>query len=165
MFKVLEIENPELRAKLKEASWGQSQVTDASQLWVFCSYQSHNPADVIAFSTRKAKVQSLPSENAQKYAEFVNQSLSNQPVEAFQNWTEKQTYIALGGLMIACAELGIDSCPMEGFSADQYDEILGLSAQNLKAAVVVTMGYRSDEDTTAALPKVRKELSDLFVAV
>lgn len=162
LFKVLEIENPELRARLREASWGQTQITDASQMWVFCSYRSHKPEDVLAFSEKKAAVQGLPAENARKYAEFINNSLAGQSEEAFQNWTAKQTYIALGGLMIACAELGIDSCPMEGFSPEQYDEILGLSEQNLKAAVVVTMGYRSKEDTTALLPKVRKELSHLF---
>ena len=38
----------------------------------------------------------------------------------------KQAYIALGVLLAAAAEMGIDACPMEGFDAAQFDEILGL---------------------------------------
>jgi nitroreductase len=32
------------------------------------------------------------------------------------NWTAKQTYLVLGNLLNAAAELNIDSTPMEGFN-------------------------------------------------
>jgi nitroreductase len=42
------------------------------------------------------------------------------------NWTAKQTYLVLGNLLNAAAELNIDSTPMEGFNPVQFNEILGL---------------------------------------
>lgn len=30
------------------------------------------------------------------------------------DWASKQTYIALGNMMTAAAQIGIDSCPVEG---------------------------------------------------
>ncbi len=35
-----------------------------------------------------------------------------------------QTYIALGNMMTAAAQIGIDSCPIEGFHREKLEEIL-----------------------------------------
>ena len=64
--------------------------------------------------------------------------------------------------MAACAELKIDSTPMEGFEVNGYNEILGLSERGLKADVVLAIGYRSDEDETQHGAKVRKSIDSLF---
>jgi nitroreductase len=61
----------------------------------------------------------------------------------------------LGNLLTSAALLGIDAAPMEGFERSRYDDILGLSARGLTAAVVVALGYRRADDKYAALPKVR----------
>jgi hypothetical protein len=61
------------------------------------------------------------------------------------NWTAKQTYLVLGNLLNAAAELNIDSTPMEGFNP-QFNEILGLDKLNLNTALVVPVGYRHEED-------------------
>ncbi|RYD17348.1 MAG: NAD(P)H-dependent oxidoreductase, partial [Verrucomicrobiaceae bacterium] len=72
-----------------------------------------------------------------------------------KEWDFNQTYIALGNLLTSAALLGIDACPMEGFSRDEYDRILGLSGQGLHAAVIAPLGYRSSEDKYGNAPKVR----------
>jgi nitroreductase / dihydropteridine reductase len=64
--------------------------------------------------------------------------------------------------MIAAAEQKVDACPMEGFNAAQFDEILGLGAKGLKSVVLLPLGFRADTDATANYKKVRKEASDLF---
>src|SRR5687768_2031600 len=84
---------------------------------------------------------------------------------ARQAWAARQTYIALGTLVTSAALLGVDATPMEGFSAAQYDEILGLAEQGLIATVICALGYRSEEDACATLPKVRFEKKDLFIHV
>ena len=66
---------------------------------------------------------------------------------------------------LACAELKIDSTPMEGFEADKYNEILGLTEKGLKADVVLAVGYRSEEDETQHGVKVRKPIEKLFETV
>ncbi|MEN8958195.1 MAG: nitroreductase family protein, partial [Flavobacteriales bacterium] len=45
-YKILEIKNPQLREELRPFSWNQSQITDASHLFVFCNYNSVNENDV-----------------------------------------------------------------------------------------------------------------------
>lgn len=56
----------------------------------------------------------------------------------------------------------IDSSPMEGFEPEGYDEVLGLSAQNLRAIVACALGYRADDDQYQHMKKVRKAHDDLF---
>ena len=45
-------------------------------------------------------------------------------IKPCDDWSSKQTYIALGNMMTTAALLGIDSCPMEGFSLDTVTDIL-----------------------------------------
>jgi nitroreductase len=55
---------------------------------------------------------------------------------------------------MACAMMGIDSCPMEGFVPTEYNRIVGLD-HPWTASVVIPIGYRAHDDTYATLPKVR----------
>jgi len=50
--------------------------------------------------------------------------------------------------MIACAELKIDTYPMEEFEPKKYNEILELSEKELSVSVIVAIGYRSSGDKT-----------------
>ena len=76
-----------------------------------------------------------------------------------------QAYIALGNLMTVCAELKIDSCPMEGFKPSAVDGVLGLSDRNLKSALLLPVGYRSHEDPTNGLKKIRKPLEEVVMTI
>lgn len=162
LFKVLIVDTEELRAKLEPASWGQKQITEASHLVVFANYTKFEESQVDDYVNLKASLSGLKPENLKGYADFVKGSLANHTEESYQIWTAKQTYIALGNLMTACAELKIDSTPMEGFVPAQYNEVLGLEERGLNAAVVATIGYRSEEDQTQHGKKVRKSTEDLF---
>lgn len=165
LFKVLVIENEETREKLKPASWGQTQITDASHLLVFCTPDDVYDAHLDDFVQLKADNLGIPAENLKGYGDFIKGKMAELSKEEKQVWMSKQTYIALGNLMSMCAELKIDACPMEGFEKASYDEILNLSEKNLTSSVVVTIGYRSDEDTTKDAPKTRRAVSDLFEVV
>lgn len=162
LFKVLVIEDAELRGKLQAASWNQPQITDASQLFVFCNYTKVTPENIDEYIELKAKTQGIDVNLLTDYADFMKNTIGGMPEEVQAIWTAKQTYIALGNLLAASAELGIDACPMEGFVAEQYNEILGLDKKGLNAAVIATVGYRSSEDETQGMPKVRKSSEDLF---
>ena len=79
-------------------------------------------------------------------------------------WTARQTYIALGVGLVAAAEEGVDATPMEGFSTEALDGILGLAEQNLGSTIIMTLGYRDvANDYLASATKVRKSKSDLFI--
>jgi nitroreductase len=164
-FKVLIVENQEIKEQLLPASWGQAQINQAPQLLVFCSYNEVTNGDIDAFLKLKSDVQGIELENLKGYGDFMKSTIGSFPPEATQSWTKKQTYIALGNAMAACAELKIDSCPMEGFDAEKYNEILGLNDQGLTAALVLPIGYRSEDDQTQHGKKVRKPLSEIFEVV
>ena len=164
-YKVLVVENTAVREKLLPASWGQTQVMDASHLFVFCNYNEVTTDHIDAFVKLKSDTQGIALENLKGYGDFMKNTIGNIPEEGLKVWTAKQTYIALGNAMAACAELKIDSCPMEGFDAAQYNEILGLDAKGLSASVVLPIGYRSTEDQTQHGKKVRKPLTELFEVV
>ncbi|WP_337023799.1 MULTISPECIES: oxygen-insensitive NAD(P)H nitroreductase [unclassified Pantoea] len=80
-------------------------------------------------------------------------------------WMEKQVYLALGGLLLGAAMLGIDATPMEGFDQRALDQALGLREKGFTSVVLVSLGYRSDEDFNAALPKSRLPREDIFTFI
>ena len=85
---------------------------------------------------------------------------TNRTAEEIITWNQKQVYIALGFLMHACADKGIDSCPMEGFSAAEFDKILGLT--DYTATVLCPVGYRAASDKYATQPKMRFDAKDVI---
>ena len=80
--------------------------------------------------------------------------------EEQQQWSINQAYIALGNLMTVCAIEKIDSCPMEGFVPEKYDEILNLKEKGLKSALLLPVGYRAEDDMFADFKKVRKKIGE-----
>ena len=165
-WKFIVVTDPAVRAKLKPASYGQAQITDASHLVVFAAKSNFGEADVDAHIRHVAEVQGAPvAALAPLRNMLVGGIVQSQDAAGRTAWARNQTYIALGNLLTSAALLGIDACPMEGFDRAQYDEILGLKAQGLTASVIATLGYRSATDKYAAAPKVRFPKEELFIHV
>ncbi|MFY8180343.1 MAG: NAD(P)H-dependent oxidoreductase [Flavobacterium sp.] len=164
-YKVLIVENPELRALLQPVSWGQSQIVDASHLLVFANIINFGEKEIDATINNMATTRNLPLEALQGYGDFMKSKLVSLPEDVKNTWTSKQTYLALGNLLNAAAELKIDVTPMEGFEPEKYNEILGLEKLGLNASLVATIGYRHEEDATQHYAKVRKSEEELFVTI
>ncbi len=162
LYKVIQVEEKSLREKLLPASYNQKQVVDASTLFVFCRYATLEESDITACLQLKADTFGVTIDKFAGYGDFMKGALLGKPSDELAEWMDKQTYIALSNLMVACADLQIDSCPMEGFDKKSYSEILGLSEKGLVPSVVATIGYRSEEDGTQHHPKTRKSIEDLF---
>ncbi|MEQ8908584.1 MAG: NAD(P)H-dependent oxidoreductase [Vicingaceae bacterium] len=162
LYKVLIIEDEALRKKLKPAAWDQPQILDASHLLIFCNETSVTEENIQEHIQLKADTVGVDAAKLKGYGDFIYGQWKDQSPEAQSNWTAKQTYIALGNLVAACGEMKIDACPMEGFEPAKVNEILGLEEKGLNAAVLATIGYRSEEDETKDAPKVRKSKDDLF---
>lgn len=164
-FKFLIVDNTEIREKLKGKSFGQSQITDASHLIVMCAVKDINAAFVDDYLQLNANHRNIEIENLAGFRSHLHQTVVSKEGQDNLTSNSKQVYIALGHLLHAAAQLRIDTTPMEGFNADAYDEILGLSEKNLHATVVCTLGYRSTEDNYQHLKKVRKSQEDLFEVI
>lgn len=164
-YKVFIIENPELRPKLVAASYGQAQVADASHLLVFANELNFGAAGIDQFATTICKTRELPLEAIQGYVDYMKGNITGLPEDVRNIWTAKQTYLALGNLLNAAAELHIDVTPMEGFIPEQVNEILGLEKLGLNATLLAPIGYRHTEDATQHHKKVRKSNEELFITL
>ncbi|MGL2964376.1 NAD(P)H-dependent oxidoreductase [Flavobacterium sp. RSB2_4_14] len=164
-YKVLIIENPEVRAKIQPVAWGQSQIVDASQLIVFANITNIGDAEIDASLADTAATRGIPLDSLKGYGDFMKSKISSLPEDVRNTWTSKQTYLALGNLLNAAAELKIDVTPIEGFEPEKVNEILGLAALGLNASVLATIGYRHEDDATQHYAKVRKSNEELFINI
>lgn len=164
-YRVLIVENKEIREQLKPFSWNQGQIVDASHLFVFANIVDFDDAHIDNYVNNVATTRKIKSEELKGYSDFMKSKITTLPLNIKSNWTAKQTYLALGNLLNAAAELKIDVTPMEGFETDKYNEILGLEKLGLNASLVAPIGYRHEEDATQHFPKVRKSLDELFVTI
>lgn len=154
-WKFLVVKNTMLRAKLREQSWNQPQVTEASHLVVLAARTDLVQADIDAWISRLAEVNGKSVEDFQMLRGMIvgfNEVMSS---EQRHDWNKRQVYIALGQLLTAAAVLGIDACPLEGISATAYDDILGLGGSGYATCVACALGYRGGEDKYAVAPKAR----------
>ena len=161
-WKFIVVTDPALKARLRPASWNQSQVEDCSHLVVLTAKEDITEADVDRFIARIAEVRGVSAESLAGYKGYMMGDLVKGPRHAIiQEWAARQTYIALGNLMTSAALLGVDACPFEGIEPAKYDEILGLKGTGYTTISACPLGYRADDDKYASAPKVRFEAKDM----
>ncbi|MFT5824357.1 MAG: nitroreductase/dihydropteridine reductase [Crocinitomix sp.] len=163
LMKVVVVETAEKRKALLPYSFAQKQVVDASHLLVLCREKLVEPAHVDAYIKNISTTRGTPSENLEGFKKMMLDSLADMSDEAIETWMDKQVYIALGNLLNTCAFMQIDSCPMEGFQAEEYNKELGLDDLNLSAVLVLPIGYRAETDANAKNKKVRRSSEDFVV--
>jgi len=155
------VNDPTLRARLREVAWGQPQVTDASHLLVFLAKDDVTEEDVEQYMALVAQERSIPREQVQGFADMLQGFRTGQTTDWLRTWTQKQTYIPLGMVMLAAAQRGIDTCPMEGFDSPAVTKLLEIPGYH--AVTLLALGHRSSEDEYAGLAKVRAPASTVVV--
>ncbi|WP_294210252.1 nitroreductase family protein [uncultured Chryseobacterium sp.] len=147
------VNDEETKRKLAEASYfNKEKILNSSQLIVFQVIKT--PEDF-----EKQIAENLPEGSVNYYRNFV------QPKGAagIRAWMEHQVYLSLGVLLSACAAMEIDSTPMEGIEADQYDAILNNTGYETLFAV--TLGERDDNDINhpSLTPKRRLDIEQVVI--
>jgi nitroreductase len=164
-WKMIVVKNPEIRAKLREHAWGQSQLTDASDIVVFAVETKIDEASIDAYMELTAQTRGIPVESLAGFKGAISGAIMGLPMEARVAWATKQAYIALGVMLESAAILGVDATPMEGFSGAKFDEILGLGEKGLKSVVMCALGYRAADDSYASYAKVRLNTADAIIEI
>ena len=159
-WKFFVVRNQEIRHQLVEHSWGQKQVEEASHLVVLAIKKDVSAEYVDSYLQRMSEVRNVPVEKLQKLGDMVK-GFVKRPTDVKDVWSTKQVYIALGFFMTCAAMLEIDTCAMEGFIPDKYDEILGLAEKGYQSVVVCPAGYRLASDKYATMAKVRFKTEDV----
>lgn len=167
-WKFIVVQNRQLREKLREVSWGaQGQLPTASHFVVILARTIKDTKyDSKYVEDQMLNVKKFPPEVFEqikvRYKSFQEEDLHLlESDRAIFDWACKQTYIALGNMMTAAAQIGIDSCPIEGFDFDKVQAVLEeeglLENGHLGVSVMVAFGYRAKEPR----PKTRKKLEDI----
>jgi nitroreductase len=155
-WKFVVVESPELRARLREASWGQTQVTDASHLVVLVVKQAVDGEHLDRYFADTSRTRGVSVESLAGYRKLIDGFVSARAAAGqLEQWSAKQVYIAAGQCMAAAAMMGIDTCPLEGIDPAKYDELLGLSGTGWATQMAIAAGYRAAGDKYAVAPKVR----------
>lgn len=164
-YQVLIVSNPEIKEKLKEAAFGQPQLTDASHIFVFARTHNFTEKHVDEYASNIATTRGIDVTAIQGFVDVMKGTVNSRSQDELANWNAKQAYIALGVLLESAALNEIDACPMEGFNNAHFDGILGLADRNLTSVVIAPVGFRSSEDAYQNLKKVRKSEDDLFIHI
>ncbi|MFM2423725.1 MAG: putative nitroreductase YfkO [Candidatus Parcubacteria bacterium] len=150
---------------LVEHAYGQTQVAQNGALVVLAARTDVDAAYITEYTNRIEAIRHLPAGTVNGFKDMMVGHLTNISETDRLIWAQKQAYIALGTMMTAASERRIDNAALEGFNADKFDEILGLSAHHLRATALLVLGYRSADDATAAYVKVRKNMADIVVHI
>jgi len=164
-FQVIVVEDLKIREKLKEVSFMQNQITEASHLIIFAVKDDISDLHVDEFIERISKTTGAKTEDLAEYEAMMKGKINRLGKEKSFIWASKQCYIGLSFLLFTAAQLGIDSCPMEGFEPDKVDEILGLKDKKLRSVVMAPVGFRSASDKYQHIPKVRASLQDFVIKI
>lgn len=159
-YEVLVVTNAALRAKILPIAWDQGQVTDCSHLLVFAAWDTYTPERINMMFDLVRNERGLKEGSAAAWEAYRKKLLADYPsrsAEANFNHAAKQVYIGLGIAMVAAAEEGVDSTPMEGFDPAALDEILDLRRRGLRSVLMLPLGYReAGKDWLANQKKVRR---------
>lgn len=161
-YTIMVITNPEVKKKLKAVGYNQPQIVESSHLLVFAAWDGINEDQVDEYIRNIAESRGVKVDALQGFSDMIQGKVKSFTKDEQQEWAARQVYIALGTALAAAAELRIDATPMEGFSTEKFDEILGLKEKGLKSVVMMAIGYRSKEDALAGAVKVRRQKEALF---
>lgn len=156
-FEVKTVTDQKTQEALLPHSWNQPQVTTCSHLLVFTARTDIGNL-IEEYFVNASGGDKEARKNLQGYEDMMRGYFADKDKDFLNTWAQKQTYIALGFAMASCAELQVDSCPMEGIIHDKYDEILNIKSPR-KTTVVLPLGYREEEPTRK---KIRKSEESLF---
>ena len=154
-WKIIIITDKTLKEKLKHATLNQAQITSCSHLLVFCANLNINKHIDMVY---QLKVESgISPKDAQNYTDRIKEFEKKRTKEQKLAWAQRQIYIALSNALNGAKSLGLDSCPMEGFDAEEYSKILELP-EDIVPTVLCTIGYAADKQPQ----KLRFKESEIF---
>jgi nitroreductase/dihydropteridine reductase len=146
------------KALVGKYAYNAPKVLDSSHTILFCTkadISEQHLADLLQQDDLSGRFKDEKAKQGQKESRSGYVSYYRNEKGDIQRWAENQTFIALGQMLLAAGIEGIDATPIGGFDEAILTEELGLTEKNLIPSVIMTLGYRSDVDFNAKLPKSR----------
>ncbi|MEB0136477.1 NAD(P)H-dependent oxidoreductase [Actimicrobium sp. CCC2.4] len=156
-YQLFVVTNPALLEQIKAVAWNQAQVTDCSHLLVFAAWDNYTAERINMMFDLTNEVRGFKNEGWESYRQSLLNSYPQRDADVNYEHAARQAYIGLGSALIAAAYEEVDSTPMEGFNPAAVDEILDLTARNLRSVVLLPLGYREEaQDWLVNLKKIRR---------
>lgn len=129
--------DPQLRQRLYEVAWGQTQVLDAPLLVLVCG-------DVGAWKKQPERYwKDTSEENRQLILQNLQQFYCDRP-EMQRDEALRSCAIAAQTLMLAAKEMEYDSCAMVGFDFDQVARLVNLPEDHI-IGMMLAIGKRASD--------------------
>ncbi|MCC4274086.1 NAD(P)H-dependent oxidoreductase [Marinomonas communis] len=162
-YQVIVVKNKALREQIVPHAWNQQQIVDGSHLLVFAAWDNYTEQRINTMFDLVNDERGFTNEGWEAYRKKILAAYPPRPAEVNYEHAARQAYIGLGTALIAAAEEGVDSTPMEGFDPEKVDEILGLKEKGLRSVILLPLGYRQEEgDWLVNLKKVRRTSSEFI---
>jgi len=165
-FKVIVVQNQEVKEKLVQGALNPECMRDCSHVLIFAAWDRYTEKRIDDIYDLTTDERGLPRGRFGSYTDKLKEIYLNQTGEENHAHIARQTYIALGMALAQAAELKIGSTPVEGFNNAVVDEVLNLSSLGLKSVSLMYVGY-SDEQTDwlRNMKKVRNPKSDFVIEI
>jgi nitroreductase len=163
-FKVIVVENQELKEKLVIGALNPECMRDCSHVIIFAAWDRYTTERIDCAFDFTTDQRGLPKGKFDSYTDKLKALYLNQTAEENFAQTSRQTYIALGLALAQAAELKVDSTPAEGFDNKLVDEVLELNKLGLKSVSLIYIGYAdASKDWMVTMKKVRIPSSEFIV--
>lgn len=161
------ISSSEFRQKLTDVCWdsNKQKMLDASHIFLFTARTHFDTNDLLKIEELVSQERNEPVNETR--LGFLGDFVNSMDEERRATWLKHQVYIAVGQLLMSSAILHLDSCPIEGFSPDAMDDLLGLKEKGLTSVAMVAIGHRHEEDFNqpSKLAKVRFPMEEVLTEI
>lgn len=136
-WRFLVVEDVELRKKIREVAWDQSQVTDTSLFIVLC-------ADLKAWEKEPGRYWVNAPTEVQEFMLPAIDAYYRGKEQVQRDEAMRSCGIVAQTLMLAATALGYDSCPMDGFDFEKVAQLIRLPEDHA-IAMFVAIGKGTKE--------------------
>jgi nitroreductase len=131
------VDDADLRMKIREVSWGQSQVTDASLFIILC-------ADMKTWEEKPERYWKNAPKEVQEFMLPAIDKYYRDKEQVQRDEAMRSCGIAAQTIMLSAKSLGYDSCPMDGFDFEKVAQLIRLPEDHV-IAMFVAIGKGTKE--------------------
>jgi len=131
------VSDPDLRRQIREVSWDQSQVTDASLFIILC-------ADLKAWEKEPGRYWAKAPKEVQEFMIPAIDNYYRGKEQVQRDEAMRSCGIVAQTIILAAKSFGYDSCPMDGFDFEKVGQLIRLPDDHV-IAMFVAIGKGTEE--------------------
>lgn len=158
-WRFIAVRSPAAKSRLKSAAYGQQKIVDASVAFIICgTLQAYSQLAWALQPSVDRKI--MESHIVDGWVAQATATHTSNPILQ-RDEAVRSASLAAMTLMLAAQGMGLGSCAMSGFDAQQVSRAFDLDATELPV-MIVTVGYAADDNWPQ---KPRKALTEVFSIV